>query len=111
MTHRQLPLPFYFIAYDDGHPGNHGVVYGDTRNRNYSGRSYGDSYNHSHSHNHSHNRSRLLQRSPTTSHQPEAESRAESVFYSYHHSLSFVFIYLDGSQAILFKFQIVMSPL
>jgi hypothetical protein len=106
-------LPYYLIAnngihaliHDHGDP-SHGdsYLYRDIYNRNCSSRSYEDNYN-SHSHSlHSHNRSHQPRRSPTTSDQPGAESQGKPVSYSYNHSLSFVFIYLDGFQAILFKF-------
>ena len=104
-------LPYYLIAnngihaliHDHGDP-SHGdsYLYRDIYNRNCSSRSYEDNYN-SHSL-HSHNRSHQPRRSPTTSDQPGAESQGKPVSYSYNHSLSFVFIYLDGFQAILFKF-------
>src|SRR4030042_2405492 len=110
-------LPYYLIAnngihaliHDHGDPG-HGdsYLYRDIYNRNCSSRSYEDNYNsqnHSHSHClHSHNRSRRPRHTPPTSDQPEAKSPIKPIFYSYNHSLSFVFIYLDGFQAILFKF-------
>ena len=40
----------------------------------------------------------------TTSDPPEAESQRKPVFYSYAHPFSFVFIYLDGRRAALFRF-------
>jgi len=114
IAHRLYPLPYYLSANngilalirDDGNPchGHHNL-YGDTHNhRNHSHEDYYHihNYNHSRGRNHTHS----PRHSPTTLAQPEPKVRGKPVFYSYHHSLSFVFVYIDVFQIILFKLNI-----
>ena len=99
-----IALPHYLIAHDgvrtlihgDSHPGHEGDIH------NHGDRSRGHENSHS-IHNYAPRKGVGAEDTPTMSGQPEVESQGEPVSYSYHYSLPFVFICLDGVRATLFK--------
>lgn len=76
---------------DDDRPGDR-VEDAHIDNHNHGNRSHDASHHRIHSHSHNPHTGSIR----TTSSQRQAESRRKTVFYSYDHFLSLIFIYLDG---------------